>query len=371
MDPLALWKKAEGMDSSLKLSATALSALKERRVYPERFSRRRLFEGMLRGEIRLFHSLPVPFDSDRSRTAKSTIVPLIRSGFPRSAKANVQTGPSRTRHNLTVGRLMDRWEGGRAIISVTDLHIRGTRFGRAVNTSALSDFNILANSRSEISDMEMMTVLVGSAGNVTDSHTDDCDGSNHCFVGKKLWLMWDRIEGQMAGLQDVERDPVTERAAFNMRAFLSLTSARWLIIGPGETLFLPGNLAHKVLTIAHYIGVGSFYLAFPNSFRSFTRWALDGTIDINQSVLLEKMIGYVTHKISSMANSDRKTKQCWGWHCLGKALALWNERENPKRRMQMLQNPAFARFVAAVAVASNVSHIGSTREAEFGISRKR
>jgi hypothetical protein len=29
----------------------------------------------------------------------------------------------------------------------------------------------------------------------TDSHSDDPDGSNHCFVGRKLWLVWDTFLG--------------------------------------------------------------------------------------------------------------------------------------------------------------------------------
>jgi hypothetical protein len=336
------------MDPTLRLRGNEVRALDGRRIHPERFSRRRLFEGMLNGQIRLFRCVPVQVETNGVAEFQNAIIHLIRSGFPKSARARVQMGRARMPGRLRVGHLMDRWEGRRAIISVTDLHIRGTRFGRTVDISALSNFNILAGTRSEISVMEMMTVLVGSTGNVTDSHTDDCDGSNHCFVGQKLWLIWDRLEGKAAGLQDVERDPVPERAAFNMRTFLSLPSARWLLINPGETVFLPGNMAHKVLTMAHYIGIGSFYLAFPNAFRSFTRWSLDGTIDINQSALLDKMIRAVTRRILALRESDNSNKERMGWRYLRQAAILWNKRETAERRARMLQNPTFRQFVTAV-----------------------
>ena len=346
---VALWETAARLDPTLKLPATAFRALGQKRILPIHFSRQRLFEGMLQREVRLFHSVPVRIRTKRSTDTRTAIVQLIRRGFPKSAKARVQTGASRTRRTLSVGRLMDRWEGGRAIISVTDLHIRGTKFGRAVDTSVLSDFNFLASKRGSISIMEMLTVLVGSEGNVTDSHTDDCDGSNHCFIGQKLWLMWDRLEGQAAGFEDEGRDRIVHRAAFDMRTFLSLPSARWLLIGPGETLFLPGNMSHKVLTIAHYIGVGSFYLAFPNSLSCFTRWALDGTVDINQSSLLDKMIKATTRKLAATRHLDNETKKRWGWNYLREAANCWNRLETPGRQKRILQNPNFNRFLQAVA----------------------
>lgn len=134
----ALWKRAQTMDPTLKLRGNDVKALDGRRIHPERFSRRRLFEGMLNGQIRLFRSVPVPVETNGVADLQNALVHLIRSGFPRSARARVQMGrarmPGRLRH------LMDRWEGRRAIISVTDLHNRGTRFGRTVNTSALSNF---------------------------------------------------------------------------------------------------------------------------------------------------------------------------------------------------------------------------------------
>jgi len=104
-----------------------------------------------------------------------------------------------------------------------------------------------------------MTLVISSQGNVTDSHSDDPDGSNHCFVGRKLWLAWDTFEGRAAGLQDCSRDLVRERARFDLATFAALPSACWWTVGAGETLFLPGRLTHRVITLEPYIGIGSFY----------------------------------------------------------------------------------------------------------------
>jgi hypothetical protein len=105
----------------------------------------------------------------------------------------------------------------------------------------------------------MMTLVVSSCGNVTDSHSDDPDGSNHCFVGRKLWLAWETFEGQKAGLRDCSRDLIVERAHFDLGIFASLKTARWWTVGPGETLFLPGRFSHRVITLESYVGIGSFY----------------------------------------------------------------------------------------------------------------
>ena len=70
--------------------------------------------------------------------------------------------------------------------------------------------------------------------------------------------MWDTQEGRKAGLEDVERDIVYGRAAFDLPTFCKLDSARWLTVGPEETLFLPGRFTHRVVTVERYLGFGSF-----------------------------------------------------------------------------------------------------------------
>jgi len=89
-------------------------------------------------------------------------------------------------------------------VTVTDLHLRATKVLRYMNCSALSDFNLLKAHRRRLQRGDAHG-CVSSAGTYTDSHSDDPDGSNHCFVGRKLWLVWDTFLGIKKGLEDVER----------------------------------------------------------------------------------------------------------------------------------------------------------------------
>lgn len=219
----------------------------------------------------LFEDVSVPFLRQSGGGKKQAILGAILGGFPRSSMALARTGYSGTRRRITMTELLRRWLSGRSIVNVTDLHIRGTRFERLVDTSSLSDFNLLINKSREISEEEMLTMVVSTAGAVTDSHTDDPDGSNHCFLGQKLWLVWDTFAGLSGGLEDVERSSVgSRRARFDLDTFLSIRSSRWFIIGENQTLFLPGNFAHKVVTLENYFGVGSFFVMLPSYLRNLS-----------------------------------------------------------------------------------------------------
>jgi hypothetical protein len=259
--------------------------------------------------------------------------------------AQVQTGRSRRRLNLIIPEVMRRWEGGRAILGVTDLHFRGTDFEEAISFSALSGPDILCSDPELISLIEMMTLVISTKANVTDSHADDCDGSNHCFVGKKLWLAWDRMEGKAKGFQDVDRDYVTEQAAFDMNTFISLPSARWFTVKAGETLFLPGSLAHKVVTLEHYIGVGGFHVTLPGYLRSLKRWVLYDTLDINQKDLLDKINTAILQKIYRVKRGRRSVKKRWGLSYMEKAFNEWSKNEDHKTKELLLKSPTFAAFI--------------------------
>ena len=133
-------------------------------------------------------------------------------------KVRVRCGPSRTPQSLTVHQLLGRWASDRAKVSVTDFHIRGTGIMKRIDCSHLSSFNLLAGAPDPIGTEEILTMVVSSAGTLSDSHTDDPDGSNHCFAGEKLWLVWDTFQGLAQGLEDVERcDVFGNRAAFSLR----------------------------------------------------------------------------------------------------------------------------------------------------------
>jgi len=180
--------------------------------------------------------------------------------------------------SITISNLLGKWERRRGLVTVTDLHFRGTRLETCIDVNALSDFNFLLLGSEELALQEMMTLVVSSAGTVTDSHSDDPDGSNHCFVGEKLWLAWDTFEGQQVGFEDVSRDEISNGAAFDMRTFLSLRSACRFVVSDGQTLFLPGSLTHKVATLRPYLGVGSFFVAFAGGLETLMRWYEHGLL---------------------------------------------------------------------------------------------
>ena len=156
----------------------------------------------------------------RQRTEPRTdFLEGIKNKIPRAERIKVRAGQSGTRVHLSSHDLVARWQRGRAQISVTDFHFRNTRLELAVDLRPLSNFNLLAHARRPIADQEMMTLVLSSQGAFTDSHSDDPDGSNHCVSGRKLWLVWDTWEGRKAGLEDVERDLVNGRAAFDLPTF--------------------------------------------------------------------------------------------------------------------------------------------------------
>jgi len=220
---------------------------------------------------------------------------------------------------MVMEELWRRWMSGNARVSVTDLHIRGTTVIRNIDCSSLSDFNILAEARGTVGEEEMLTMVVSSAGTFTDSHTDDPDGSNHCFVGRKLWLAWDTFLGLSRKLEDVERCEIEKtHAAFSVSGFLSVPGSRWFVVEPGQTLFLPGHLTHKVITLDDYLGIGSFFVMLPSYLRTLARWAqhtplwaLNLPAD-RRMELVDQITRRVIDKVHMLAHASERQRSRWG-----------------------------------------------------------
>ncbi len=196
------------------------------------------------------------------------MLPAIRFGIPSSTRARVRSS-RRTRYQ-TIPKVLDRWVLARTAFGVTDLHYIGTRFDQLIDTHALNEFNLLPRGAQGFQSQD--SLVISTTGSVTDSHVDDHSGSNHCFVGRKLWLLWDTLEGLRNGLEDASHCVITDRAAFNVTTFLHLRTARWLVIEPGQTMFIPAHLSHKVITIERYVGLGSFHAALPGLPDLLQRW---------------------------------------------------------------------------------------------------
>jgi len=336
-----IWQRAGEFDSTLRDRHLDSRRLQLKRLRPMRYSRSLLFARMAQGLPVVFSDMPLPMVEGRVDMPES-IIDSLRSGLPKSAFARGQFGPARTIRRLPIVSVLDRWESGRSVFGVTDLHFRGTAFEKRVDTSGLSSFNLLLECSRESSRLEMMTLVISTDGNVTDSHSDDSDGSNHCFEGLKLWLAWDRSEGQLRGLEDASHDDVRDRASFDLRAFLSLSSARWFVVSQGQTLFLPGNLTHKVVTVEKYLGLGSFHLALPSSPETIARWILDNPRDVDASILTD-VCRVIRNKICQCDGAPSDERDRWGLDYLAIGLASALRRRTSAERELLWCHSAFAR----------------------------
>jgi len=337
-----VWNAAAAADPTLVVPRGGWGLLEQKRLRSQRFSRLQLFRNMARGNVSLFQGVPIRLSGDPGLPIRERLVRYIRSGFPENTRARVQMGPDGRRAAISISRLMEIWERGAPIVSTTDLHFRDTPFESRLRAEVLSDFNLLCAGREPLP-LEMMTLVVSAAGNVTDSHSDDSDGSNHCFVGSKLWLAWNRLEAGAEGLQDVSHDDVTERATFDMHSFLSLKSSRWWVVEAGKTLFLPGHLTHKVITLAPYIGFGSFHVSFPAYLRTLSRWILHNTTDVNAATLRE-LNDLALLQLRRLRHAPPKTRARWGTNLLSDAYRLWLA-EPSAGQERVGRHPVFKSFV--------------------------
>jgi hypothetical protein len=130
-----------------------------------------------------------------------------------------------------------------------------------------------------------------------------------------------------------------------MPTFLSLHSSRWFIIKANETLFLPGNLAHKVITLEPYIGVGGFHVTLPGYLRSLKRWILYDTLDIKQKDLLGRINRALMKKVQQVQKGGRLVKERWGLRYLQKAVKDWELHEESANKTILLRHSAFAAFL--------------------------
>src|SRR6202042_258078 len=292
------------------------------------------------------------------------VVDLLRRALPKSQRVKARIGPRQEYRSITIGDLLGRWERGRSPVTITDLHFRGTRLEKCIDVNALSDFNLLLLGSEELALQEMMTLVVSSAGTFTDSHSDDPDGSNHCFVGEKLWLAWDTFEGQAVGFEDVSRDDISDGAAFDMRTFLSLRSSCWFVVSDGQTLFLPGSLTHKVATLRPYLGVGSFFVAFAGGLETLMRWYEHGPLwargSSDNDGLGDEVARIMRHKLRTLSNTSDAGKAQWGCSHLHAAVEKIR-RTSTGRRQKWERHPEIVELMREVTLlATHVSRSATT-----------
>ncbi len=352
------WSEITKMDSTVRVKKDALEALQKKQVLTEPFGREKMFSAMAKRHVGIYKGLPVTANKIRGLDQKASLIRTLSSKFPRDETSHVTVGPSRVATKLPVREIMRRWLGRRAIVGVTDLHIRGCKVEEAIDTQALSDFNLLIRGTEDLSLQEMMTLVIASPGAVTDSHSDDPDGTNHCFFGKKLWLAWETFEGIKAGMQDVERQDVYTRAKFDMNKFLKLKSSRWFLVSDGDTLFLPANMTHKVFTLDYYLGIGSFHVGLPGSLDNLTRWLCHGplwSVDDPEGECddLVDEIARISLRVAKRAkNASPRSQLRWGYNHLAEGLAYWEKNTPARMKKKAAKNPHFREYLALARSAA-------------------
>lgn len=265
--------RASEIDPTLTSSDQQAGKLDALRIRPTEWQRDHLFRAMSAGRPVIYRDFPMPLYR-RGRSESERVERLLAAMEATDLDYRIRTRVGRQRgwRYFTPAELALRWRKGQSSINVTDFHFLDTPVGEVIDHRVLSDFNLLPLMPEEVAWIEMMTLVISGRGGMSDSHSDDCDGSNHCFTGCKLWLAWDTAEGLTAGLEDLDQQRIAGKCAFDLNTFLSLKSACWFTVEAGQTLFMPGHLTHKVITLDHYLGVGSFYIAFPNIVRTLARW---------------------------------------------------------------------------------------------------
>lgn len=348
MVPLHEFAEALRYDPTLAAFPSDLAALKKKYLAPLHYSQEQLFKNMFRGKTVVFQDYPInyPVSDDLSKT--DLTLHLLRNNLKGAEKIFIRYGSNRTLKKVTIHDVIERWVRGQSKFGVTDLHFRQTKFFRKIDAGSISYFNLLPLFPEKVSFLEMLTLVISSKGIFSDSHSDDGDGSNHCIVGKKLWLAWDKEEGAKAGLQDCTYDNVYDQAKFSIKKFLSLKSSHWFLVAEGQTLFMPGNFTHKVVTLESYIGFGSFYVSFPNYINSIKRWTVKYSSDVTPSfveTLNKKCLQYIREKILLMKPEE---KEKIGFPYLLKGIEDWRAGLDPEQRKAFSSNMSNNDFISGV-----------------------
>ena len=347
----SLFSQAGEIDSSVILPKKSIQHLIGLRVDPTSYSQPGLFHHIANGRIYLCKDFPKALHQGGASTndIRTKLIKAIRTTII-DYKVRTKTGLSRGWHYYSPREVADKWQRGRSKLNITDLHIRNTSIEKTINTKVLSQFNLLPLMAEQASWIEMMTMVVSGKGGFSDSHSDDCDGSNHCFVGTKLWLAWDTAEGIAAGLQDLDQQNVSGRCAFDIDTFVSLKSARWFTVSSGQTLFMPGHYTHKVITLDPYLGVGSFYLCFPNLMRTVVRWQRQTPnwqrLEPNsvRNTIYQELFRTSITKWRTLNRTSKSNQEKWGVEYLLRDLDRWNRHSSVDDRKLLYQLPGFKRL---------------------------
>ncbi len=359
-ETLRIFQEAIRFDESLGLGAINLSQLSQKRLVSTAFSFDHLFKN-------LADSLPCLYFDYKSKDpqggyglslTKSELLPILKETQDTFRyKINRDLGEEPIK--LTIGELMREWEKDERLLRVTNIHLRTFDLIDHAELDRICPFNLLVHGNDDLKKLEMMTLMVSTTGGITDSHTDDSDVVIHSVVGKKLWLCWDSSEGMKAGLEDCEKVDVFGKPKFDMGTFLELESSTWVLVSEGETIFLPGNYVHKVITLEKYVGIGGFFVSFPTLLNTFDRWlGRRGEFRYRVPLYRRRLGGEVAESIEvSLVDASKKVyeelllegesvERLWGTRHVGRAVKEWECVTSNTERDDLIQNQRFCECLA-------------------------
>ncbi len=321
VSPLALFQRLARSDRSLHAPNTIQTQLEDTRLRPVSFRPESLFDSIATQAPILFSDFPAPLRRD-DLAAPDALIGALRASRGQDTYP-VRFGSSDAKRNLTIREIMQRWQVPGAVLGITDLPVRDKDLSDLFDVDFLAPWNLMPGAAPELQRLEMLTAVFSTAGKLTDSHSDDMAVCNHCFHGRKLWLAWETYEGLDAGLEDVERVSVHTKARFDLQAFLSLPSAHWFLVEPGQTIFLPGKFTHRVYTLENYIGVGSFYVALANLLHTAGRWTARGSLwdEPGSPPMADRLLADGLAALARLKNAPAPVQAQYGWAALPASVA--------------------------------------------------
>ncbi|MGI9387185.1 MAG: hypothetical protein ACR2OX_07115 [Methyloligellaceae bacterium] len=356
-----LWLELEDaaqFDPSVRLPKRKFKKMLDSYIGPVPYTRSTLSEAMLAGEPYVASGFPNPLREPFAGLAGDELATAVVDWFidyRSSSTHRVFTGPTGVRRDLTPREIALKWRENRTRFGITDLYIKNSKIEKEmIDPAVLNGFNLLHRSSVKARAEEQFSFVFSSRGHITDSHSDAPDSTNYCFVGKKLWLGWDTYEGRQNGLGDVERTPIARKARFDMETWADLKSARWLLVNPGETLFMPAHLTHKVITLEPYLGTGGFYISLPGCLRLLGFWVdkvpLWSKRDLcgGHDVVLDEIAQTLCETIQSAPRLSAQQRKDLGYDYLEKSAEHFIKNNSREYLNTVLSDPRFRRVADLV-----------------------
>ena len=132
-----------------------------------------------------------------------------------------------------------------------------------------------------------------------------------------------------------------------------------LVFEAGQTIFLPGHLTHKVITLEDYLGVGSFFVMLPSYLRTLSRWTHHTplwALDIPTSKRLElvdQITRRVIDKIRRLTYASEQERSRWGVAYLYSSARDLQRTSTVRVRTALLSRPLSAELLELATNAHN------------------